>query len=148
MEIYTQMLDIFTPGNVIYIGEEHHPFTIERTRWKQDLLLLKFEEINDRTTVSGLTNQFVFIQADALPGLPDGDYYYHELIGLKVYEESGAYLGVLTQVLETGANDVYLVQAEDGEEVLIPAIKEMILEIDPASKKMVVSRMEWYGEGE
>jgi len=47
MEIYTQMLDIFTPGNVIYIGEEHHPFTIERTRWKQDLLLLKFEEINE-----------------------------------------------------------------------------------------------------
>jgi len=97
MEIYTQLMDIFTPGKVVYIGEEHHPFTIEWTRWKQDLLLLKFEEINDRTAVSGLTNQLVFIQADALPGLPDGDFYYHELIGLKVYEESGAYLGVLAR---------------------------------------------------
>jgi len=52
------------------------------------------------------------------------------------------------EVLETGANDVYLVQNDAGEEILIPAIEQSILEIDLNQEKMVVSRMEWYGEGE
>lgn len=148
MEIYTQLLDLITPDRIIYVGEEYQPFTIESTRWKQDLILLKFKEINDRTAASALTNRLVFIRSNQLPALAEGEYYYHQLIGFKVYDTDGDYLGVLEQVLETGANDVYLIRAEDGGEVLIPAIDEMLQSIDPDEGKMVVRKMEWYGEGE
>ena len=81
-----------------------------------------------------------------LPALPKGDFYYHEILGLDVYEPDGHYLGVLVQILETGANDVYLIQNDDNEEVLIPATEDMILEIDPEQEKMIVAKMVWYGE--
>ncbi len=148
LEIYTQLLDLLVPDSQVLIGEEHQPFTIEATRWKNDLLLLKFKEINDRTEVSTLTNELVYVKTDQLPPLGKGEYYFHELIGLNVYEQNGEYLGVLMEVLETGANDVYLIQNDSGEEILIPAIEQTILEIDLNQEKMVVSRLEWYGEGE
>ncbi len=148
LEVYTQMLELLAPDRVIYVGEQHLPYTIQETRWKQDLLLLKFVEINDRSLVSVLTNQMLYVKTSELPPLDDEEIYLHELIGLKVYEEDGAYLGELFEILETGANDVYLVQSDSGEEILIPAIEDVILEIDLEQERMVVARMEWYGEGE
>jgi 16S rRNA processing protein RimM len=148
LEVYTHLLELLVPERVVFIGDNHQPFTIENTRWKQDLLLIKFHNISDRTTVSELTNQLVYIKTDQLPPLNEGEFYYHQLIGIHVYEEDGAYLGVLTEILETGANDVYLVKNESGEEILIPATEEMILEIRPDQEKMIVGRMEWYGEGD
>jgi len=146
LEVYTHLLELLIPESVVYVGEEHAPYTIEKTRWKGDLLLLKFYEIDDRTVVSQLTNSLVFVKTERLPSLPEGEFYYHELIGLDIYQLDGEYLGVLTQILETGANDVYLIQTEKGEEILIPATEEMILEIDPDLGKMIVAKMEWYGE--
>lgn len=148
LEVYTHLLELLVPESVVFIGDTYRPFTIENTRWKQDLLLIKFTNISDRTTVSELTNQLVYIKTDQLPPLNEGEFYYHQLIGIHVYEEDGAYLGVLTEILETGANDVYLVKNESGEEILIPATEEMILEIHPDQEKMIVGRMEWYGEGD
>lgn len=148
LEVYTQMLELLIPGSLVYVGDAHQPYTIENTRWKQELLLLKFTEVNDRTLISELTNELVYIKTNELPSLSEGDFYYHNLIGLQVYEDNGLFLGVLREVLQTGANDVYLIQNDTGDEVLIPATEEMILDIDLDQKKMVVSRMEWYGEGD
>lgn len=148
MEVYTDLLELLVPGMVIYVGEDHQSLTIEDTRWKQELLLLKFAAYNDRTAVSELTNELVYVMRSQLPPLEAGAYYYHQMIGLKVYEDSGVYLGVLTEILQTGANDVYLVTDEAGEETLIPAIDEMILTIDRDAGTMTVAKMEWYGEGE
>jgi 16S rRNA processing protein RimM len=88
------------------------------------------------------------VAVDQLPSLPDNEYYLHELISLDVFREDGSYLGVLTEILETGANDVYLIEDDTGKEILIPATAEMILEIDIENNKMVVGKMEWYSEGE
>lgn len=148
LEVYTQLLELLVPGSHVFAGEDHQPLTIESTRWKTDLLLLKFKEISDRTEVSALTNDLVYVKTDQLPPLEKGEYYFHELIGLNVYTQDGEYLGILMEVLETGANDVYLVQNDAGEEILIPAIEQSILEIDLNQEKMIVARMEWYGEGE
>jgi 16S rRNA processing protein RimM len=146
LELFTQMLELLIPDKIVFIGEDHQPLTIEKTRWKQDLLLIKFKGIHDRAIVSKLTNDLVYVKESQLPPLPAGEYYFHELIGLDVYEPDGHYLGVLDQILETGANDVYLIQNDDKEEVLIPATEETILEIDPDQEKMIVAKMEWYGE--
>jgi len=148
LEIYTHMLELLVPESVVYIGEEHLPYTIEGTRYKNNLLLLKFYNVNDRTLVSALTNQLVYVKTEQLPPLTEDEFYLHELIGLGVYEEDGTYLGVLLEILETGANDVYLIEDESGVETLIPATEEMILDIDLSEEKMVVGKMNWYGKGD
>ena len=148
MEIRSELVDLMIPGCQVYVGKEHAPLTIEATRWKNDLILLKFEGISDRTDVSTLTNKLVYISTDQLPVLTDGEYYLHDLIGLDVYEQEGRYLGTLMEILETGANDVYVVQNDAGEETLIPATERTILEVDLNQEKMIVTRMEWYGEGD
>ena len=148
LEVYTHMLELLLPESIVYVGDEHQAHTIQQTRWKGDLLLLKFSTIDDRTTASTLTNDLVYVKTSQLPALPSNDYYYHEIIGLQVFEEDGLYLGVLTEILETGANDVYLIKSDLEEEVLIPATEEMILEIDLDRQKMIVARMEWYDQGD
>lgn len=148
LEVYTPMVDLLDAGRTIYIGEDHSPYQIDSVRWKQELMLLKFEGIIDRTTVSELTNLLVFVKTSELPKLSEDEFYLHELIGLDVYDLDGSYLGELTEILETGANDVYLVKDQNGREVLIPAIEEMILEINLEAGVMTVGKMEWYGEGE
>lgn len=147
LEVYSQMLELLAPESLVYIGEDHIPYKIERTRYKNDLLLLKFYEINDRTLVSELTNKIVYITTEQLPPLSEDEVYLHQLIGLKVYEEDGQYLGCLKEILETGANNVYLVENDSGGEILIPATDEMILGIDLESSEMIVGKMVWYGEG-
>lgn len=148
VEIYTEMLEFFEPGLVLYVGDLYQPLTIDITRGKGDLLLIKFKEINDRTLASTLTNAFVYAKTDQLPPLADGEFYYHEIIGMDVYEEDGTYLGVLAQILDTGANDVYLIENEGGGEVLLPAIEDMIIEINNDENKIIVAHLEWYGEGD
>ncbi len=148
LEVYTHMLELLAPDSTVYIGDSHQPYTIETTRWKQELLLIKFSEINNRTIVSTLTNQLLFVKTDQMPPLSEDEYYYHNLIGLHVYEREGPLIGVLMEILQTGANDVYLVVNEQGQEFLIPAIEEVIVDIDLDQQKMLVSRLEWYGEGD
>jgi 16S rRNA processing protein RimM len=148
MEIYTHMMELLMPGCVIFIGDEYQPYTIDNTRWKQDLLLLKFDGIDDRETVSELTNDLVYVRTSDLPPLPDEEFYLHELIGLQVVQEDGQNLGILVEILETGANDVYLIKDDSGNEVLIPATEEMIISIDMDEGMMTVGKMEWYGGGD
>ena len=148
MEIYTEMLELLDPGRTVLIGQTHQAYTILSTRRKQDLLLIKFTAIDDRTLVSKLTNQLVFVKTSDLPPLSDEEVYYHQLIGLHVYDVENQSLGILKEILQTGANDVYIVQEESGNEVLIPAVEEMILEINLEKQEMIVAKMIWYGEGE
>lgn len=148
LEVYTEMLELLAPGSLVFIGDAYQPLTIEKTRWKQELLLLKFKEIDDRTVVSELTNALVYVRSVQLPTLTEGEIYSHEIVGLSVYTEDGEYLGTLEEILETGANDVFIIKGEDGQELLIPDTVEMILEIDLAQGKIIVARMEWYDEGE
>ena len=148
LELFSELLELLNPGCTVYLGDHHQPLTIEANRWKQDLLLLKFRNLDDRTAVEALTNELVFVESSQLPPLDDGEYYLHQLIGLAVYDEEGDSLGVLTEILQTGANDVYLVTNEAGEETLIPDTDEAILEIDMDAGKMRVAKLKWYGEGD
>ncbi len=147
LEVYTRMPELVDAERVVYIGESYQPYTIQATRWKGNLLLLKFVGVDDRTVASALTNALLFTRSDQLPSLSDEEYYFHELIGLNVYDSDDQLLGVLSEILETGANDVYLVRDSEGGEVLIAAIDERILEINLDQGKMIVSKIEWYGEG-
>jgi len=130
MDIYTDFPERLTAGVTVFIGEDHTPFLISSSRWHQDSLLIAFRDINDRDEAGALRNSLVYVRADEIPPLEDGEYYHHELIGLGVKDENGSYLGEIKGILETGANDILVVQLENGKEALLPMTDEVVLSID------------------
>ena len=141
MRVITQYPERIHPGKSIFLGEAHREFTIRTVRWKNDLILLGLVGFDNPEEAGQLTNMEVFSPTRNLPKLPKGQYYHHQLIGLKVFE-GDEFLGELTEILETGANDVYIVELEGTEELLIPAIPDVIKTIDVVAGKMQVHLLE------
>lgn len=138
MEVLTDFPERLEPGVIVYIGSRYQPVTLRSRRWHNQALLVAFEEIADRERVGVFRNQFIFVRADDRPELPEGDYYHHQILGLQVITEFGKHLGVVKEILETGANDVYVVEQPDGHDILIPAVDEFILGIDLEKGEMRV----------
>lgn len=131
MSVWTDFPERLEPGKTVYLGGDYLPQVIASTRWHNELLLIAFQNITDRDEVGVFRNVEVFVDADDLPDLEEGEIYLHELIGMIVYlEGEDEAVGELTGVMETGANDVYIITKEDGSEILIPAIDDVILSID------------------
>jgi 16S rRNA processing protein RimM len=103
---------------------------LARSRRHSQGLLVAFEGIANPEAAAGLRNQLVLVRADDRPPLEDGEYYHHQLLGLQVITEVGSILGELVEILETGANDVYVVRPQQGNDILLPAIEEVVLSID------------------
>lgn len=125
----------------VYLGEAHTPQILNTVRAHQDLMLISFNGIDTREAVETLTNLGIFLASRDLPALPAGKYYHHQLIGLKVWQVE-EYLGIISEILETGANDVYVIRQPDGGELLIPAIESVIREVDLVQGRMEVSLLE------
>ncbi|HBE79390.1 MAG TPA: 16S rRNA processing protein RimM [Firmicutes bacterium] len=104
----------------------------------QSHVLLRFEGIPDLTAAEALGRGFIYIPRSERPKLPAGRYYLDEIQGLKVYTVAGESLGTVREIIETGSNDVYWVEDKGGAQVLIPALKSVIREINLAEGKMVV----------
>jgi 16S rRNA processing protein RimM len=104
----------------------------------QGYVLLRFDGITDLTAAEALGRGLIFIPRQERPQLPAGRYYYDEIEGLKVYTVSGELLGTVVRIIETGSNDVYCVEDASGAQVLIPALKSVIQEINLEQGKMVV----------
>ena len=130
-------------GKIVYAGEEHTPLTVARVRQKAPYLLVGFKELEDEIAASEYRNRYVYVKASDLPKLPEGEYYFHELIGLDAVTPDGSYAGVLEDILETGANDVYVVRREDGTEELVPDIPQCIKKIDIPAHRIIIDFPEW-----
>lgn len=130
MELLTDFSDSLKPGVEVYIGEEYESLIIQRCRWHGKLMRIAFEGLEDPEAVGKYRNTFVYVQSKDHPELPDGEYFHRELIGLRVIDEGGKNLGVVDQILETGANDVLLVIDDEDHEILLPVIDPVILDID------------------
>lgn len=143
MDVYTDFPERLMPGKTIFVGESHRPLVIRNMRAANKELLIGFEGYSDPESTADLRNQFVFIPAAEIPALPKGEYYHHQLIGLRVVDHSGAMLGVLDDIIETGANDVYVVVSPEGSEILIPAVDAFVLDINLEKGEIKVSPPEW-----
>lgn len=128
---------------LIYLGRNHTPRKISGARPFHNNMLLTIEGIHNREEAAELTNLEVFVRTDDLPALSDGQYYHHQLVGLKAVLENGTEVGTVTEIMETGANDVYVVTDEAGKELLLPAIDAVIIRVDLTAKQMVVNPPEW-----
>jgi 16S rRNA processing protein RimM len=113
-------------------------YPVEKLRRHKRVLLLKLGGCDDRNAADELRGQLVQIPIEEAVPLEEGEYYYFQLIGVRVEAESGESLGQVVDVLETGANDVYVVRGPQGE-VLLPAVKDVVLKLDLEAKQMVVN---------
>ena len=138
VEVYTDFPERLDPKAVIYAGEAHIPLKIRRQRIHNNGILLAFDDYTTPEQVGRFRNQNLYIVVADAKELPEGEFYYYELLGLSVMDEKGASLGEVTEIIQTGANDVYVVANEAGHEILLPAIAEVILDVDLESKMMQV----------
>lgn len=134
VEIDTDSPEDLTPKRVIFIGENHVKMIIARRRHHYEGLLLGFEGVSSPEQAGRYRNQILSISVPETYELPKGRYYFHELIDLNVIDETGNDLGTLTEILETGANDVYVVKGSTGKELLLPAIPDVVLKVDLEAK--------------
>ena len=138
VEIYTDFPERLQTKATIYAGEKHIPLTILRQRSHNDGVLIAFDGFTTPEQVGRFRNQILYIERADAAELPEGEYYFHELVGLSVTDETGELLGKVTEIVETGANDVYVVTNDTGQELLLPAIPDVILNVDLVSKSMKV----------
>jgi 16S rRNA processing protein RimM len=119
-----------TPGGLLHVETAR---AVDSNR-----LILRVEGVNNRTQAEGLAGIEFFLKKTEMPRLPEGEYYWHELIGLAVVTVEGDRLGILSEIIETGANDVYVIDGPRGD-ILIPAIEGVVKEIDKKTGTMKVA---------
>ena len=119
-------------------GREKRKLEIEKVRFFKNLVILKFKGIDNINDIEKYKGKSLFVTRENAQPLGEDEYYIADLIGMEVYLEDGSHFGTLKDVMETGANDVYIIKTEEGKEVLIPAIYECILDVNVEAGKMEI----------
>lgn len=117
-------------------------YDVENVRFHKQFVLLKLKGIDDMTAAEAFKGSIVKITEDMAIPCEEDEYYIRDLYDMKVLTEDGTELGILKDVLFTGANDVYVVSPREGKDILIPAIKDCILNVDVENKVMTVRLLE------
>ncbi|MBQ4092665.1 MAG: 16S rRNA processing protein RimM [Firmicutes bacterium] len=126
-------------GSSVYIEREEEYFLMTSVRdAANDVLIVKFKGVDDRNYAEKLRGSLLQVDADKVPPLPEGEYYHFQLLNMEVFEDNGNRLGVLTDFVPSGANDVYQIDCENGDRLLLPAIDPVIVNVDVENKKMIV----------
>lgn len=127
---------------ILDTGKEKMTLEIEGVKFFKQFVILKFKGFDNINDIERYKGKNLYVTRENAVKLKRDEYFIADLIGLEVYDEDDQHLGTLTNVIETGANDVYEVKFEDGREVLFPAIKQCILDVDMENRKMKVHIME------
>jgi len=130
MDVLTDFPERLQPGLQVYVGESRQPWLLHGCRKSSRALLVSFKEVTNPEEASKLRNELLYVRADEIPALPEGEYYHHQILGMSVVNDTGLLLGKVVEILETGANDVCVVRPESGPEILIPLVDEFVLQID------------------
>lgn len=123
-------------------GNGMRELEVVQVKFFKNLVILKFRGCDKVEDVEGFRGKSLYVTREHAVKLKKNEYFIADLIGMKVFLEDGSYLGCLAEVLQTGANDVYEVHMEDGREVLIPAIRQCILDVDVETERMTVHLLE------
>lgn len=119
-------------------GKEKMPLEIEHVKFFKNMVILKFKGLDNMNDVEMWRQKDLLITRDQAVELKPDENFIADLIGLTVVTDEGNILGTLTDVMQTGANDVYCVKTEQEKEILLPAIKDCILNVDLDKQKMLV----------
>jgi 16S rRNA processing protein RimM len=122
--------------------EREREYRLLGARPHKRLILVRLEGVDDMNAAEKLIGSEAIVPDELGLPLSENEYYIRDLYDMEVYSDDGKRLGVLTDILFTGANDVYAVKPDNGKDILIPAIKQCVLEVDIAGKKMTVKLLE------
>lgn len=111
-------------------GKEQLDLEIEGVKFFKKFVILKFKGLDNMNDVERYRQKSLYVTRENAVRLNKDEYFIADLIGLQVQDEDGKAIGILKNVLETGANDVYVVEMKDGRELLLPAIKQCILQVE------------------
>ncbi len=136
VEIATQFPERVSDLETVFIGSDPYddesalPFTLTAARRHRDLLLVTLEEITSREEADPLRGKLLMVALEDAVPLEEGEYYIFQILGARVVTSAGEELGRIAQVLETGANDVFVVQGGPRGEVLIPDVPHVVVDVD------------------
>lgn len=130
MKVYplTDFPDRFNIIKKAYVDDQL--IEIVSTRYQNNFVVMKVKGINSREEVARFTNKLLKIDRSDVPPLAEGEYYSFDIIGLQVINQDNEILGEITEILKTGSNDVYITKAKDGRQILLPALKKVVTEIN------------------
>lgn len=135
----------FKKGNKLLITRGNQlirEVIVESYRNHKNFLLVKFEEINSVEEAEKLKNLQIKIDSTEVGELEENEFYFHEIIGCEVFDENDKNLGEIIDILTPGANDVWVIKGENGKEILIPYIEDVVKQIDITNKKVNIEVME------
>ncbi len=121
-----------------YVIIEGGEYYIEAVKYHKNFVILKLDGVNDINEAEKLRNKILTVSREMLGELPEGTYYICDLLGCKVSTASGQELGKIDDIIKTGSNDVYSVRNDEGKQVLIPVIDEVIKEVNIEEKYIIV----------
>ncbi|MBE6033046.1 MAG: 16S rRNA processing protein RimM [Clostridiales bacterium] len=121
---YTDYKEKFEELPHVLMGEKKH--SIQNVRYQKNMAILKLSGVNDRTAAEACKGEFLFIDRADAPPLPEDTYYVADLLGLAVIEEDGTPVGKLADVIQNSAQDLYVVEDEEGKRFSIPAVGAFI----------------------
>lgn len=123
-------------------GREMLPLEIQNVKFFKQFAILKFKGIDNINDIEKYRGKSLMIDREDAVDLDENEYFIADMIGMKVCTEDGSEFGTLKDVMETGANDVYIIDSLEHGEVLIPAIRECILDVDMDEERMTIHLME------
>lgn len=134
----------FEDLEAVYIekAKELIKYNIQEVKYNKNMVLLKLEGIDDISEAEKYKNCYIKINREDALKLEENSYFVVDIIGLEVYTEEEELLGKVIEVFSTGSNDVYTIKNSEGKEILLPAISEVIKNVDIPNKKIVVHLME------
>ena len=127
---------------ILDTGREHMPLEVEGVKFFKQFAILKFKGIDNINDIEKYKGRSLLVDRDNAVKLKKDEYFIADMIGISVFTDDGEEFGVMKDVLETGANDVYIIESPKHGEVLVPAIKQCILDVDIENSKMVIHLME------
>ncbi|MDQ2652473.1 MAG: ribosome maturation factor RimM [Chloroflexota bacterium] len=130
----------------LHLGDEPAPRTVLSARMHQGNALMRLQGISSPETVERLRGSTLSIRASDARPLAPNEYFLFQIIGLEVFTEAGERLGKVTDLMETGANDVLVVTPDEGPDILLPSHPDVVVSLDPADGKVIVRPLSYYGE--
>ena len=127
---------------ILDTGKEKRDLEVESVKFFKQFVILKFKGIDNINEVERYKRCPLLVTRDHAVPLQEDEYFIADMIGMQVVTEDGALFGTLKDVIETGANDVYIIESSEHGEVLVPAIKECILDINIEEQKMQIHLMD------
>ncbi len=138
----TDYMERFEELEWVYVDGYKEKFYIENIKYKPTVVILSFKGYEDINLVEKFKNKYLLIDETQRRELPDDTHYISDIIGLEVYTLKEEYIGVVTDIIQTGPTEVYVIKGENNKEIMIPAVKKFIPEISLEKRKVFIDPIE------